>query len=423
MLANRPSITSAASTALLKPEERGFEISNLRFEIMAIGLLLAFSCGLAVAEKKPELSNTPSSRNVGQSSRLEEFRYRDDKGQDRVVLGRVQVTAQDGGLLLLGQDGGLWTVEPSQLGGRRPLDRDYTPLAADELGKLLLTEKGREGFQILTTKHYVLCYNTSRDYAQWCGALFERLYAGFHNFWKQRGLTLHEPEFPLVAILFADQKQYAAFATRDAGPDTASALGYYAIGSNRMVLYDQLTTNGKPAKSQAEIQRRFAAAPYNIATVVHEATHQIAFNSGLHVRFADNPLWLTEGMAMYFETPDLQSRTGWATMGSVNPPRLKRFRGNLARRTPGGIAALIRSDELFTNAETMGDAYAEAWALTYFLMRTRKEAYVEYLKKIAGKKVLTWDKPADRLKEFQAAFGNDLQLLDRDFVKYLRSVK
>ena len=366
---------------------------------------------------------TPEKPATAKAASLEEFRFKDDKGQERIISGKVQVTAQDGGLLVLGQDGGLWTIEPSQLSARRSLEKEYAPLAAAELGKLVQFERGIDHFQVLTTKHYVLCFNTSRDYAQWCGALFERLYTGFHNYWKQRGMTLHEPEFPLVAIIFADQKQYAIFATRDAGPDTATALGYYSISSNRMVLYDQTSSNGKPARSQAEIQRRFSAAPYNIATVVHEATHQIAFNSGLHVRLADNPLWLTEGMAMYFETPDLQSRSGWTSMGSINPPRLKRFRANLARRPSGNIATLIQSDEQFTNAETMADAYAEAWALTYFLIRTRKEAYVAYLKKIAAKKVLTWDKPPDRLAEFRAAFGDDLQSLDREFLKYLRTAK
>ena len=56
-----------------------------------------------------------------------------------------------------------------------------------------------------------------------------------------------------------------------------------------------------------------AFLPGVTVTVIHEATHQIAFNCGLHTRYADNPLWLTEGMALYFETPDLRSRSGWRT--------------------------------------------------------------------------------------------------------------
>lgn len=351
----------------------------------------------------------------------EEFRFRDDKGRERVVQGTVRITAQDGGLLVLGRDGTLCTIEPAQLIARQTGTGKFSPLAPAELGKEILKERGA-GFQVLTTKHYVLCFNTSREYAQWCGALFERLFAGFYNFWKQRGIELHEPEFPLVALIFADEKQYAAYSSRDVGPEEAAPYGYYFSGSNRVVLYDQTASGGKPARSLAEIQRRFAASPANIATVVHEATHQIAFNSGLHTRYADNPLWLTEGMAMYFEAPDLQGRTGWKTIGAVNSSRLKPFRASLARRPAGSLVALIQSDALFTTQESQGAAYAEAWALTYFLIRTRKDAYVTYLKKIAAKPVLTWDQPAQRLADFREAFGDDLPKLEGDFLRYFRNL-
>lgn len=407
------------------PERKARWSESSRLTSLLVVYLLSGT--LAATANQPEKTratlNSASPAASAPSAPLEEFRFKDDKGRDRSVRGKVQITAQDGGLLVLGQDGGLWTVEPAQLGGRRLLEQDFAPLTSDDLGKLLLVERGADRFQVLLTKHYVLCFNTNRDYAQWCGDLFERLYAGFHDFWKQRGMILREPEFPLVAIIFADQKQYAAFAARDAGFDTTKALGYYAIASNRMVLYDQTAGSGKPARTQAEIQRRLAAIPYNIATVVHEATHQIAFNCGMHVRFADNPLWLTEGMAMYFETPDLQSRTGWTSMGLINPPRLKRFRGNLGRRPASGLVALLQSDALFTSPKSMPDAYAEAWALTYFLMQTRKESYITYLKNMSLKKVLTWDKPADRLSEFRATFGDDLQALDREFLKFIRGLK
>jgi hypothetical protein len=71
-----------------------------------------------------------------------------------------------------------------------------------------------------------------------------------------------------------------------------------------------------------------AAVPL-VATIVHEATHQIAFNCGLQQRYADIPLWLCEGMAVYFEAPDLTSTRGWRGIGRVNYPRLETFRKNV----------------------------------------------------------------------------------------------
>ena len=43
--------------------------------------------------------------------------------------------------------------------------------------------------------------------------------------------------------------------------------------------------SGLPARSRTPV-----VPERTVATIIHEATHQLAFNSGLQVRFADNPL-------------------------------------------------------------------------------------------------------------------------------------
>ncbi len=46
-----------------------------------------------------------------------------------------------------------------------------------------------KGFKVYDkTPHYLIFYDTSQAYAQWCGALFERLYAAFRNAWTPPGL-------------------------------------------------------------------------------------------------------------------------------------------------------------------------------------------------------------------------------------------
>lgn len=354
--------------------------------------------------------------------RLERIRFRDDAKNERTVSGRILTIAADGGLLLESADGRLWTIEKEQLAEREPTEEEFRPLTTEALGRQLVTELGAD-CEIVTTKHYVVCSRAGRPYAQWCGALFERLYVAFQNYWKQRGVKLHEPEFPLIALVFANESQFAAFATKDAGPDAANAKGYYSIGTNRIALYDLTATGQEPAQNVMDISRRLAAAPFNVATVVHEATHQIAFNSGMHTRYADNPLWLTEGMAMFFETPDLSSRSGWKTVGAVNDLRLKTFQNYLAGRPANSLATLLQSDARFTDAEQAGNAYAEAWALSYFLIRTRKEAYITYLNRIAEKPRLIWNLPAERLAEFRKAFGDDLSQVDLEFLRYVRKLK
>ena len=342
-------------------------------------------------------------------------------GEAATLTGRILTEAQDGGILLETRDGRLHTVPPEQLQQRTETNDEFQPLNADELGRQLRDEFG-DGFEIITTRRYVICTNAGRRYAEWCGSLFERLMNAFLTHWRVRPLRLSEPDRPLVAIVFASQRQFAEYATADAGAAVAGAPGYYSIRTNRVVLYDLTARPGAaPARTLAEIGRKVAEAPLSVATVVHEATHQIAFNCGLHTRYADNPLWLTEGMAMYFETPDLESRSGWRTVGRPNTARLAQFLDYARRRPADSLATLVSTDGRFTNAETAGDAYAEAWALSYFLIKTRRQDYVDYLDRLSQKRRLFWDTAEQRRTEFEAAFG-DAAALDRQFVAWIARV-
>lgn len=146
-----------------------------------------------------------------------------------------------------------------------------------------------------------------------------------------------------------------------------------------------------------------------VATIIHEATHQIAFNSGLQTRFADIPLWVSEGLAVYFETPDLQSSKGWRTIGAVNANRLARFREYLPKRPAGSLESLVMDDKRIRDTRTALDAYAEAWALNYYLIHNHPRKYLAYLEMLSSKKPLVWDKPEARLQQFRESFGDDLE--------------
>ena len=345
------------------------------------------------------------------------------EGQTISVEGRLLETAQDGGLLVQARDGILWAVQPDELVEHTADDVPFQPLSADELVQQLLTELP-PGFEVQPTKHYVILYNTSRAYAMWCGSLFERLYRAFTGFWTNRGFELSEPEFPLVAIVFADKRSFVDFSQAEAGDAAEAIIGYYSLRTNRMVLYDltgieSLNKHSGGRRTSSQISQFLSRpdAPQTVATIVHEATHQIAFNCGLHTRYSDCPMWFSEGIAVYFETPDLGSRRGWRGIGDPNWPRLDRFRGYLRRRPPDSLVTLISDDTRLKSTETGQDAYAEAWALTYFLIKRYPDEYVEYLKLLSQKRPLFYDDAETRLREFKAAFGDDLEKLDAELVR------
>lgn len=349
-------------------------------------------------------------------------------GRESHLKGKCLVTAEDGGLLVLTPDGVLWTVPPEELVEHKKDDVPFAPLGREEMSRRLLSELGG-GFEVHETSHYLICHNTSKAYAQWCGSLFERLYLAFTNYWSRKEFSLHEPEVPLVALVFADRQSYTAYARAELGDAVESIIGYYNLRSNRMTMYDltgiqSLRRPGDRRGSPAEINQMLARpeAERTVATVIHEATHQIAFNCGLQTRYADIPLWVSEGIAVYFETPDLRSSRGWSNIGAINTPRLTQFRQYLPRRPAGSLATLLADDARLRDPKQALDAYAESWALNYFLIQRRGKQYDAYLKMLSEKGQLLWDKPEERLQEFKQAFG-DLEQLDTEFIRAMSKLK
>jgi Zn-dependent M32 family carboxypeptidase len=125
---------------------------------------------------------------------------------------------------------------------------------------------------------------------------------------------------------------------------------------------------------------------------------------------------------MYFETPDLKSQKGWGGIGTINEVRLERFQNYLAKRPADALETLISNDKRLRDPKTGLDAYAEAWALTYFLIHQKPKEYVAYLKGLSQKKPLLTDDPKKRLEEFEKVFGN-LQKLDEEFLRYMAKIR
>jgi hypothetical protein len=348
------------------------------------------------------------------------------KGRDMTETGRVLVSAEDGGLLLLGRDGVLWAIQPDELINRTSDDAPFEPFTREEMAKrMLATLPGN--FDVLPInlyKHYLIFYDTSRAYAQWCGLLFERLYMAFTNYWTREGFELANPEFPLVAVIFADKQAYLKYTRPDLGEAGESVVGYFNLQTNRMTMYDLTGAAGGGRQSAsvstgAQIKQILAQpdALTTVSTIVHEATHQIAFNCGLHTRLSDCPVWFSEGIAMFFETPDLNGqRGGWSGIGTVNRVRLEQFQDYLSRRPADSLQTLVESDKRLHEVKQGLDAYAEAWALTYFLINKHPKEYIAYLRMLSKKKPLVSDSPETRLKEFQAAFGS-IKKLDTELLR------
>ncbi|WP_460166244.1 DUF1570 domain-containing protein [Thermostilla marina] len=351
---------------------------------------------------------------------MDSFRLRTETGEIEVA-GRVIATGQDGSRMLLGRDGRLWTIMPGDVLAHDEDLRPFEGVSKDEMARILLAELP-QGFQVVQTAHYVIAYETSRDYALWCGGLFERLFTAFNNYFSRRGFELREPIVPLAAIVYGSRESFIRNNRDEVGDGVTGILGFYNLETNRMKLFD---LSGGAARGNAAQINRYLNRPEmlaNLATVIHEATHQIAYNSGLNCRWTDTPLWLSEGIAVYFETPDVRSTRGWSTSDVINRPRYEQMRQYLPRRPAVSLRTLIADDARFRDVDQAADAYAETWALTYFLLHRKPKEYVAYLRRLQEKKPLIWDDADTRIADFEACFG-DLQQLDKEFLRYFSQLR
>jgi hypothetical protein len=106
----------------------------------------------------------------------------------------------------------------------------------------------------------------------------------------------------------------------------------------------------------------------------------------------------------------------------INRGRLLEFKKSVApSHRPESLAAMIASDQRFqTHPAT---AYAEAWALSFYLVETQPAKYARYLALTAGHPPFTTATPAQRTADFRSVFGDDWRMLDAQFLRFMAGVK
>ncbi|TWU41801.1 DUF1570 domain-containing protein [Novipirellula artificiosorum] len=320
------------------------------------------------------------------------------------VTGEVLVEAQDGAIMILADDGQIWTIQPEEIVQRQSDEEELVPIDADAMASRMLAEMPA-GFSVYRTVNYVIVYNTNDLHARQVAGLFEQLYRGFFAYWKNQGWELPKPRFPLVALVLADRSSFLKHAGKEVGEAAQSVIGYYHLANNRMMIFNN-----------PDWER-------NVSTIIHEATHQLSYNCGLQRRYADNPMWVSEGLAMFFESPDRRNPRGWRGIGRVNEKNLLRWNHYVRNRPEESLTTLIADDTRFRNASTAEAAYAEGWALTYFLLRTKREQYVEYLRTLSAGKTKVERTKRERIEMFEKAFAMTLNELDAEFTTYMRRVR
>lgn len=310
-------------------------------------------------------------------------------------------------VVLLGRDGRLWSVAFREVTDFRRSASQFRAYTPSEFRAVLLRELG-PGYEVSGTGHYLVAHPAGqRD--RWAGR-FEQFYRGFVRYFAVRGLVLQEPPFPLVGVVCRDRRDFVRHADGQGVRPSQSVAGYYENASNRIVLFDAWAGQAPAAGEQ------------DLALVFHEATHQVAFNTGVHNRLSPPPLWLAEGLATLFEASAVwEGDPSGPAANRVNRRRLADFRSLvLPPHRPQLWQELVASDELFGTEAV--PAYAAAWALSFYLCETQAQAYAQYLSRTARRAPLGRYERAERLADFQVVFGADWRMLEARMLRFLQQV-
>ncbi len=361
---------------------------------------------------------SPDPAEVSAAAQLTSVTIRSDLGE-QLLVGRVLVQAADGGLLLEEPGGRIRQISPTALIRQQLTAKPFVPHPAVELSAELKQQAG-EGFECISTAHYVICSDGNAICAEFCGRLLENVHDRFFEFFRDSpSITLRPLQGHLPVIVFSSVEDYRRFA-EDQHPDVdfQNTPGYYSVRDNLILLSDMVGP-ATELRSESAVRRKLSQSPRQIATIVHEAVHQLAFNTGLHVRLADNPLWLTEGLAVWFEPASPRAKLLWSRPGQVNPvhhPAFQQF--SRSGRLPVALEALISANQSFVEEKLVAAAYAESWALTAYLIRHHRGGYDRLLARVARRKPLIVVSPEERLTEFQDSVGQSLHEIEDALIPF-----
>lgn len=306
------------------------------------------------------------------------------------LAGRVD-TYDPSGLVMTRRNGRIAVLEPTEIESINKVDDSFYPKSFEQMRVKLQKEFGSK-YTVSATRHFLVVHPIG-DYEKWA-LPFEQLFARFEAYFKSRGLTIKEPEFPMVAIVLRTRNEFNQMAKTHDMP--ANVIGYYAFHSNRLIAYQQKMPWLNASQNWAD----------TMDTVIHEATHQTAANTGIHSRLGINPRWVTEGLATmfeakgvnnYFKYPEFKTRINWERLYALR----KLYEDNAVK---GTVEQLVLGDALFNHDPER--AYAVSWALSLYLAERNPHRYVQYLETLQKNELTSSRSSSRRMKYFHQAFGD-----------------
>lgn len=266
-----------------------------------------------------------------------------------------------------------------------------------------LSREFPEGSFLRTTPYYLILYDAAHPWADTRARMLETARANFYKTLRADGFRPTPPQHKLVCILFNQHEDFQNYANSVDHLNRSWSGGYYSSRTNRVALFNYHTSpqlkdlvlqmrklesqvqsalgaaatspqaRGKLGSIQQElatVKRRYETiASYgNIRQTLHEAAHQLAYNSNIQNPTLTYPMWFSEGLATCFEAINPAVPFG-PTLGNFS-----RSHDLLEARRAGQLETLdqfVRRATPPDHEDDINAAYAHSWALFHFLYNQR----------------------------------------------------
>ncbi|MFN3160311.1 MAG: DUF1570 domain-containing protein [Rubinisphaera brasiliensis] len=340
-----------------------------------------------------------------ESCLADRFRLATADGSEREIVGRLHGSGQ-GAYAIERPDGQLEVVSQAAV-----LERDntveWTPATPEEMAANLAEEFGEDRFRSQVQGNFVIGMvmmaplpkqSESRvvGFMRKASQFMNNVENVFVDFTRDLRLEFHDPEVPLVLLIFEsddDFDRYTDSITQGQGLSSQNIAGFYNAMTNYLAI------------------RMTECDTFEVP--LHEAIHQQVYNRGILQRLAKVPAWFNEGIAAGFE----------ANGGRINSGPTK-VHSRYAERYPDARQVtwddLIVDDLAFRGDVLAGDAYCHGWALHWLLVTKHQEEYAAYVKMLGKKEPLAKEDLKVREQDFREHFGDDLEALKQEFVRSLQ---
>lgn len=324
----------------------------------------------------------------------------------------------------------LWRLHETARGALPLQDESAVAQALAELGPRATTHE---------TRYFVVVSDTDLTWTAERAAMLERTRHQYYRATRRLGVSLPPPERKLLCVLLNDHARFTEFARENDGVHAPWIAAYYSVRANRIVLFNDTVPPPAPSPDMAAgaSPATFSAAPspsglhivgddaqrrsrdharyaehvarYSTAKAVHEAVHLLAFNTGLQSRGVEYPFWLTEGLAMSFETDDTNVSFGpdftWAPR-QARADELRRIGAIVPLRD---LVAMV--DLPHDRTDHIEHVYLQSYDLFGYLYRYRRQNLAAYIRACTDSPHLTRTHDG-RVALFERHFG-DIHTLEQ----------